>query len=148
MKMKARIDWRDGWIGFFWEPSIRKLYICPLPFVVFSFDFDAPRPEPVAAPIPTPVAVPIPLPPRKKYMLHGGFITSKMDGDRHFISATRLAQLYNLNVRECVLDDDTRNRDGRGIRGYVLSDFIHLYPRFDGDYEVFSSFINTPPEHR
>jgi hypothetical protein len=39
--------------------------------------------------------------PPKKYALHPGFVKSRTDGDRHYISAKYLAFLYGVDMREC-----------------------------------------------
>lgn len=31
--------WYDIWIGAYWDRDNKKLYVCPLPMVVFSFKF-------------------------------------------------------------------------------------------------------------
>ena len=38
-----------------------------------------------------------------KYALHPGPVTSKNDGDRHFIDAHTLARLYRVRPAECVV---------------------------------------------
>lgn len=63
----------------------------------------------------------------KKYAIHEGFVTSKNDGERHFITFTQLCYLYRLNPRECL----NWVKSGLGNR---YEDFIHLFPRYDGDY--------------
>lgn len=37
----------------------------------------------------------------KKWCLHPGFVTSKNDGDEHYISAGKLMELYGLKREEC-----------------------------------------------
>jgi hypothetical protein len=39
-KMKLSFIWYDIWIGAYWDKAKRRLYICPLPMVVFSVDFN------------------------------------------------------------------------------------------------------------
>lgn len=38
MKIKFEFKWFDLWIGFFYDEKNRKLYFCPLPMCVFSFE--------------------------------------------------------------------------------------------------------------
>ena len=66
-----------------------------------------------------------------RYMLHPGPMTSKTDGDRHFIGAGQLAQLYGVSLKNCVVCDNTS-------KGSPVDDprYIHLYPRYNGDYEI------------
>jgi hypothetical protein len=64
-----------------------------------------------------------------KYAVHPGYVTSKTDDDRHFIGAEQLMELYGVSPADCVVipwDHPAPARlDGR----------IHLYPRYNGDYE-------------
>ena len=62
-----------------------------------------------------------------KYIVHPGYIRSKNDGDRHYISYPRLCELYNVNPRDCFNAGD-RDR----FIGYQIDDsHIHLYPQVD-----------------
>jgi hypothetical protein len=36
--MKIDFAWYDMWIGAFWDSGKRRLYVCPLPCLVFRFD--------------------------------------------------------------------------------------------------------------
>jgi len=63
-----------------------------------------------------------------KYCLHPGWVYSKNDGDEHWISYNQLIQLYHLDPRDCV------NYAYIWDRGH--SEYIHLYPRLNGDYCV------------
>jgi hypothetical protein len=62
-----------------------------------------------------------------KYAVHGGYVTSQTDGDRHWVPAPRLARLYELETSEyfCWRDDAPGRR---------WEDYIHLFPRYDGKY--------------
>jgi hypothetical protein len=63
-----------------------------------------------------------------KYALHPGYVISKNDGDEHYISAGQLARLYRLGPFEyCVWVEPN-------IYLRVWEDYIHLYPRYDGNY--------------
>jgi hypothetical protein len=62
-----------------------------------------------------------------KYALHGGFVISRNDGDEHFVSAVKLIDLYELRPDEYCLW--STNNYGR-----VWEDYVHLYPRVDGNY--------------
>lgn len=63
---------------------------------------------------------------QKKFALHPGEIVSNADGQRHFISAGKLAGLYGVDITECVVIplDSTHQRP----------DLINLWPRHDGNY--------------
>ena len=65
------------------------------------------------------------------YVLHPGRVTSKNDGDVHFISADNIAKLYRLphgSWRAAAYHSDLE-------RCLVRGDDINLFPRFDGEYE-------------
>jgi len=66
----------------------------------------------------------------KKYALHAGEVLSKNDDDMHYVSAIELARLYKLKPNEWV-------EWGKPYcYGKKYEDYIHLYPRFDGDYNI------------
>lgn len=65
----------------------------------------------------------------KKYCLHPGYVISKNDGEKHYITYQQLVGLYKLDPKECVEWFD-----------YIFDsyeDFKHLGPRHDGNYEAF-----------
>ena len=65
------------------------------------------------------------------YAIHPGFIISKNDGERHYISALELINLYKLKLGEYIIWDDNLPQT---YLGKNLDDYFHLYPRFDGNY--------------
>jgi len=66
-----------------------------------------------------------------KYAVHAGHVISPNDGDFHFISAYRVAELYGIPRSECVFLDVPENWLGRDLSG-----MIHLYPQADGKYQL------------
>jgi hypothetical protein len=93
--------------------------------------------------LPTPEAPNDVINPPVRYVLHPGYVTSASDGQEHFIDGPRLARLHGLNIlnRNVVFGDKPGLRD--------LPGDIHLRPRFDGDYSVFTpeapdDVINPP----
>ena len=64
-----------------------------------------------------------------KYVLCPGFVTSKTDRDKHWISADKLIQLYGVNRQECIMFGE------KGF-DYKKKGLIFLAPRYNGDYEV------------
>jgi hypothetical protein len=64
----------------------------------------------------------------KKYAVYPGYIVSKNDHDRHYISFDELCRLYKVNPAECV-----NTAFSPGIRHESL---IKLEPRYDGNYEL------------
>ncbi|MCK9569900.1 hypothetical protein M0R72_13230 [Candidatus Pacearchaeota archaeon] len=65
-----------------------------------------------------------------KYAVHPGYV-SAFDGDRHYITAQQLINLYGVNPKDCCVVDISRQETfiGKDITGY-----IHLYPTANGDY--------------
>lgn len=66
-----------------------------------------------------------------KYFVHPGHIKSKSDGDVHNISAQQLIRLYGVNPVECKIILKPEDE-----RGYDTSQYIHLWPRMDGNYSL------------
>jgi len=72
-----------------------------------------------------------------KYALYPGRVVSRNDGQIHYIDACRLAHLYGVNMRECVIvteDDARRGRFDRDIHRLEA-----LRPKCNGNYHL-------PPE--
>ena len=59
------------------------------------------------------------------YVLHPGFMGSK------YVSVEELARLYGVDVEECMVQPDVRDKEGDAPRGV-----IHLYPRYEGVYDL------------
>jgi hypothetical protein len=66
-----------------------------------------------------------------KYFCCGGWITSKNDGQKHYISAHRVAELYKVNSEECLFKPKEKPLLGVETKG-----LIRLNPRDDGDYAL------------
>jgi hypothetical protein len=69
---------------------------------------------------------------KKKYLCIAGYVESRNDGDRHFISAPQLARLYRVDPKECVFVNGDEHPDRLPSPG----DMIILKPRFDGNYTI------------
>lgn len=70
----------------------------------------------------------------KKYIVIGGLVTSKSDGDEHYIhyiSPEMLCRLYKVNPNECYL---FRNSHDPLID--TLPKLPLLTPRYHGDYNL------------
>ena len=76
----------------------------------------------------------------KKYIIWPGYVTSRRDGDRNYITAAQLMHLYRVPQQNCVLapppDDRSlqakiKRKQLTGIKGLV-----HLTPRSDGNYTL------------
>jgi hypothetical protein len=72
----------------------------------------------------------------KKYAIHPGYVTSKNDGEQHFISYGQLINLYGLKEKDCIVWDLEIPETWRG-RNH--KDYVHLYPKYNGRYILPSS---------
>ena len=69
----------------------------------------------------------------KAYVCIGGYVYSKADGDRHYISPYRLAELYKVNPDLCYFAiDDTDPL----LLALDIENLIGLIPKYDGDYNL------------
>lgn len=64
-----------------------------------------------------------------KYVIHPGFVLSKQDKDTHYIGYSQLIALYGVDPRNCELYSPMFNYG---------SEYVHLHPRFDGNYATSS----------
>lgn len=62
-----------------------------------------------------------------KYLIQPGWVISKYDGDRHWVTAPMVARLYRLRPDEWRQYDSFWDRD---------TDLIILYPKSSGDYTL------------
>ena len=67
---------------------------------------------------------------KTRYVLRPSNVTSRSDGDVHFISARQLADLYGVSLRECKILMDPHGQ------ATVKDGEIHLWPRYDGNYTL------------
>ena len=77
---------------------------------------------------------------KTKYVVHGGHISSRSDGDVHFINPRELAKLYHLPPSECTFISARKDDKNLKLIWMVQSPEIkdgqiHVYPRDDGNYE-------------
>lgn len=69
----------------------------------------------------------------KKYICIGGYIYSKNDNDRHYVSPEKLTWLYKVNPLECYfVKDDT----SQTLFGLDLDKLTILRPDYEGIYEL------------
>lgn len=71
----------------------------------------------------------------KKYILYPGPITSRSDGQEHFIHAAQLANLYRVRLSECEVMHDDLSVDETKLKERLWKDLIPLFPRYHGNYE-------------
>jgi len=70
-----------------------------------------------------------------KYVVIGGRVISKTDGNEHYISPVQLVSLYGVNRRECLLYSDAKDHYLKtGNR--TKDELIYLFPRYDGNYDL------------
>lgn len=79
--------------------------------------------------------------PKTMWAIHPGEVRAR-DGDRHFISYEQLIRLYGVHPTMCV-----KARDGwdRAYNPEFRQQFVHLYPRQDGKYQV-NGLVNLDPD--
>lgn len=83
-----------------------------------------------------------PNPSALKFALYPGWITSKTDGDRHFISARQLAMCYGVKMSECFIVPSGTDAPEFGLsregREKFIDDrgLVRLYPLYCGGYEM------------
>ena len=65
-----------------------------------------------------------------KYVVHPGYVVSRNDGDKHYITFIQLCRLYEVNPNECINAESQKQTVGRD-----LASLTHLHPRWDGNYE-------------
>ena len=66
------------------------------------------------------------------YVLVPGHIISKSDGDRHYVTARQLQQLYGVDPADCI-----EAPTGPGANHWEPpEDAVYLRPRYDGDYSL------------
>ncbi len=66
-----------------------------------------------------------------KYFIHPGYVRSKTDRQKHYISGDRLIDLYGVDPKKCLICTD-ENMLGRWINR--TDNHVHLYPDADGRY--------------
>lgn len=72
-----------------------------------------------------------------RYMVHTGWVTSKTDGDEHFVGARDLMHLYGVKPGECIVHHHgLPNTHLRGISPERFASLIHLYPDATGQYRL------------
>lgn len=72
------------------------------------------------------------------------FVTSRSDGDRHFISASRLARLYGVLPTDIVRE--YRGRPLMPLDQQQREGWVELWPRYDGKYYDIHKLDNFQPK--
>lgn len=75
-------------------------------------------------------------PNRIKYLVYGGFITSRSDGRVHDISADKVAQLYRVPYDQCLFVHPKKQYQLKQYTQAWLNGLVKLAPRNDGDYNI------------
>lgn len=75
---------------------------------------------------------------KPKFVLCPGMVTSKTDGDMHYIGAMQLARLYGVNACECEIYEPA---PWWPPSYYQMAEerhkgLIRLDPRYDGNYSL------------
>lgn len=72
-----------------------------------------------------------------RYAIYPGPVTSRADGQRHHVSADRLARLYGVDLRECLVVT-TLDLSHPAMRAHCAAaeKLVALRPRYSGDYSL------------
>ncbi len=70
----------------------------------------------------------------KKYLLCPATVTSKTDGDEHYISASDIARLYGVPMSECLVRPSPGSE--RTLGWNEKHGLVELWPRYDGNYKL------------
>lgn len=75
---------------------------------------------------------------QKKYVVTGGYVTSRSDGQSHYIGPMRVIQLYEVRLDECEIYEPAPwwPRSYYEMAEQRHKDLITLYPRSDGKYTL------------
>ena len=79
----------------------------------------------------------------KLYALHPGYIYSRKDGQRHFVSMSQLVDLYQLRIDEVTMWDSEKPES---FLAKKWGDYIHLFPREDGNYKLPEELVKITAE--
>jgi hypothetical protein len=71
-----------------------------------------------------------------RYAVHPGYVTDKTTGDQKWINFKALCELYGIDTRDCIRWD---SKHPETFYGRNFHDYVHLYPRSDGKYEIQSN---------
>lgn len=72
----------------------------------------------------------------RKYLVLSGFVVSKNDGQKHYITAPQLIRLYGVNPTECIcMTEEAYHRYGFHKPEHLRT-MILLCARYDGDYSL------------
>ena len=78
---------------------------------------------------------------KPKYVICPGKVTSKTDGQRHYVGPMQLMRLYGVDPRECEIHEPASwwtASDYRMAEERQLG-LPRLGPRYDGNYELHSA---------
>ena len=67
----------------------------------------------------------------KKYLVIAGYVTSKTDGDKHYIGGSDLIKLYNVDYGDCIIVNPRESLDD------YPDGLIALRPLYHGGYDTY-----------
>jgi hypothetical protein len=73
---------------------------------------------------------------RIRFLVRPGWVTSRNDGQRHWITAERLMRLYLLRREECIVEGEASRLHIVGRR-FDTRALIPIVPLYSGDYPAF-----------
>lgn len=72
----------------------------------------------------------------KKYIVNAGYVVSRSDGDKHFITAQKLISLFRVDPHECIIAPKEEHEFAIFERRHPRGQYTWLEPRYDGNYEL------------
>ena len=67
--------------------------------------------------------------PNARYVMHPGIVTSQYDHQKHYVGVRHLIICYGLTYHRSIIDANSSLYEPH-------DNDVHLYPRFDGNYEL------------
>ena len=68
----------------------------------------------------------------KKYLVYSGWVTSRADGEEHFITDFQVAKLFRVDLEECIFAERDRSYRSR----LNATPLFVLRPQVDGNYTL------------
>ena len=79
---------------------------------------------------------------KKIFLVFPGYIPSETDGQRHYISARKLMELYNVSPAKCKIV-----YQGQIPHGLKIEDYWAIGPLYNGNYPDWSGVTLPPTVH-
>lgn len=85
---------------------------------------------------------------KPKYLIVPGMVMSRVDGGRHFVTASQLMALYSVSPLDCLVCPPSTQANFLARRTLIdrviAGELIALTPQFSGVYEIPKGNANEP----